>query len=105
MMCAESRSGLGENWGLDRLFIPWYTITMLRLTWYGAPIWARIIGKQPDTIKELRLYLSYTQKELAQEIGVGERAVRRWEAGGAKPSPLAQKRLVEIVKEHELVKG
>lgn len=47
-------------------------------------------------IKALRKTLKMTQEELAVKLGVAGFTVRRWEAGKAKPSPLARRGLARL---------
>jgi putative transcriptional regulator len=42
-----------------------------------------------DSIRGLRLAMRLTQTEFAEELGVTQVTVSRWETGYSKPSPLA----------------
>lgn len=52
-------------------------------------------GKQ---IKQIRKRLSFTQKQLAELIGVDQVSVNRWENGKRKPSKLAVRQLERLKK-------
>jgi DNA-binding transcriptional regulator YiaG len=52
-----------------------------------------------ETIKELRRKLGLSQEGLARKLGVSVITVRRWEKGSFKPSPLALKRIEELISE------
>lgn len=44
----------------------------------------------PALLKEIRNQLSYSQEDLARELGVSFSTVNRWENNQAKPSKLAR---------------
>jgi len=50
-------------------------------------------------VKELRVKLGLSQEGLARMLGVSFNTVNRWEAGKAKPSPLARISLEKLAKE------
>ncbi len=52
----------------------------------------------PRVVKELRTSMGLTQEQFAVEVGVTFSTVNRWEAGKAKPSPLARRRIEELQK-------
>ena len=56
-----------------------------------------------EAIKELRRQLRFTQKRLAEELGVTLATVGRWECGLREPSPLAV-RAMELLLEVERLK-
>ena len=49
-----------------------------------------------ETIKEIRKRLRYTQKELAEDVGVDQVTVNRWENGARRPSKLAVRQLERL---------
>lgn len=49
-------------------------------------------------IRELRSRLGLTQEKLAAKLGVTYPTINRWENGRAKPSPLAQRMIEELVR-------
>jgi DNA-binding transcriptional regulator YiaG len=50
------------------------------------------------SIKEIRAKLSYSQEELAHQVGVSLSTVQRWEKKKGRPSPLAQRELERILR-------
>jgi transcriptional regulator with XRE-family HTH domain len=52
-------------------------------------------------IKELRLKLGLTQEQFAARAGVTFSTVNRWESGKSKPSPLAMRRIEELMEHVE----
>jgi DNA-binding transcriptional regulator YiaG len=48
-------------------------------------------------IKEIREKMSWSQEDLAREIGVSLSTVHRWEKLGAQPSPLARRELQRLL--------
>jgi len=52
-----------------------------------------------ETIKELRHKLGLSQEGLARRLGVSVVTVRRWEKGTFQPSPLALRRIEELIRE------
>lgn len=53
-------------------------------------------GWSPDRIKKLRKKLAFTQKQLAQKLGVHVITVTRWETGSSEPSALAKALLGQL---------
>ena len=51
-----------------------------------------------NQIKELRKKLGLSQERFAQRIQVSLLTVRRWESGKFKPSPLANEKLIKLLK-------
>jgi len=49
-------------------------------------------------IRELRAKLGLTQEQFAAKVGVTFSTVNRWESGRSNPSPLAMRRIEELVK-------
>ena len=49
-------------------------------------------------VRELRRRLDLTQEKFAAELGVTFPTVSRWENGRARPSPLALRRLEELLR-------
>lgn len=49
-------------------------------------------------IRELRQQLRLTQEQFAAKVGVTFSTVNRWENGKSAPSPLAAKRIEELLK-------
>ena len=47
----------------------------------------------PSLVKEVRRQLSFSQEDLARELGVSYATVNRWENGVSKPSKLARAQL------------
>ena len=47
-------------------------------------------------VRKLRKKLGLNQAEFAVKLGVAEFTVRRWESGGTKPSPMAQRLIKEL---------
>jgi DNA-binding transcriptional regulator YiaG len=56
----------------------------------------------PDTLQALRRRLGWTQRRLANELGVTTTAVSRWEQGVRAITPLAATALTLLAKEHGL---
>lgn len=52
----------------------------------------------PLLIRELRERTGLTQEKFAAKLGVTFPTINRWENGRAKPSPLAQKQIVELLR-------
>lgn len=52
----------------------------------------------PEQIKEIRKRLSLSQEEFAKKLGVSFASVNRWENGQTKPSKLARKQIVSLMK-------
>jgi DNA-binding transcriptional regulator YiaG len=48
-------------------------------------------------IKEIREKMSWSQEDLAREVGVSLSTVHRWEKGGAQPSRLARRELQRVL--------
>ena len=48
-------------------------------------------------IKELRFKFGLTQEQFAAKVGVTFSTVNRWEKGKSKPSPLAMKRIEDML--------
>ncbi len=58
--------------------------------------------KQPEVgqlIRELRLLTGLTQEKFAAKLGVTYPTVNRWENGHAKPSPMAIRRIEEMLQD------
>ncbi len=55
-----------------------------------------------DTLQALRRRLGWTQRRLANELGVTTTAVSRWEQGVRAITPLAVTALTLLAKEHGL---
>ncbi|MCC5610910.1 helix-turn-helix domain-containing protein [Nostoc sp. CHAB 5834] len=56
--------------------------------------------KQPElgkTIRDLRLLFGLTQEQFAAKLGVTFSTINRWENGRSKPSPLAMKKIEEML--------
>ena len=56
----------------------------------------------PDEIKDLRKRFNISQETLAREIGVSVGTVNRWEAGKAKPIPIAKAALRKLARKKSL---
>ncbi len=52
----------------------------------------------PRLIRELRKRTGLTQEKFAAKLGVTFPTINRWENGRAKPSPLALKQIVELLR-------
>jgi DNA-binding transcriptional regulator YiaG len=50
-------------------------------------------------VRELRKRLDLTQEKFAAKLGVTTPTINRWENGRAKPSPLALKRIEDLLRE------
>jgi len=48
-------------------------------------------------IRELRAKLGLTQEQFAAKVGVTFSTVNRWESGRSTPSPLARRRINELI--------
>ena len=48
-------------------------------------------------IRELRARLELTQEQFAAKVGVTFSTVNRWESGRSNPSPLARRRISELI--------
>jgi len=55
-----------------------------------------------EMIKALRAKLGLTQEQFAAEVGVTWSTVNRWENGRGKPSPLAMRRISELLDNNPL---
>lgn len=53
-------------------------------------------------VKTLRNKMSWSQEELARQIGVSLSTVQRWELRGVKPSRLARRELKKLFKRARL---
>jgi type I restriction enzyme M protein len=56
----------------------------------------------PNLLKKIRKDLNLTQEQLAQRLGVSYVSVNEWENARRKPSPLAQWRVGQLVKEFRI---
>lgn len=52
-----------------------------------------------DLIRNLRQQLSLSQEKLAVKLGVSFKTVNRWENGHTTPSPMALRRIAELIQE------
>ena len=52
-------------------------------------------------IRNLRAKLGLTQEQFAAKVGVTFSTVNRWENGRGKPSPLAQRRVDDLIAKFE----
>ena len=52
----------------------------------------------PRLVQELRQRMGLTQEKFAAKLGVTYPTINRWENGRAKPSPLAMKRIEELLR-------
>ena len=48
-------------------------------------------------LKKLRTSLGMTQEQFAREVGVSYSTVSRWETGRGTPSPLARRRIEDLL--------
>ncbi len=53
----------------------------------------------PRLIRELREMTGLTQEKFAARLGVTYPTINRWENGRAKPSPLAMKRIEDLLQD------
>jgi len=53
-------------------------------------------------IKEIRLQLNMSQKQLATQLNASFCTINRWENGHTKPSPLARTALMDLCKKSNL---
>lgn len=51
-----------------------------------------------NLVRDVRERLGLTQEQFASRLGVTFPTVNRWENGHSKPSPMAQRLLVEVLK-------
>jgi transcriptional regulator with XRE-family HTH domain len=56
-------------------------------------------SKPSSLIRDLRGRLGLTQEKFAAKLGVTFATINRWENGRSTPSPLAMKRLEELVRD------
>jgi putative transcriptional regulator len=59
-----------------------------------------LVSEEPTTallVRELRHRLGLTQEKMAARLGVTFPTINRWENGRAKPSPLALKRIEDLL--------
>jgi len=52
-----------------------------------------------EKVKALRKKMSWSQEDLAREIGVSLSTVQRWEKRGGKPTRLARRELARLFRE------
>lgn len=52
---------------------------------------------QPDTIRQIRNHLRWSQAELARELGVTAATVARWEQGNRRPDKYHQLRIRQLL--------
>ena len=52
-----------------------------------------------EKVKELRKKMSWSQEDLAREIGVSLSTVQRWEEQGGNPTRLARRELARLFRE------
>lgn len=57
-----------------------------------------MLERLQDKLKELRKQRSWSQEDLAREIGVSLSTVQRWEGRGGKPYRLARRELTRLLK-------
>ena len=60
------------------------------------------LNAQPDIsrlVRELRERTGLTQEKFAAKLGVTYPTINRWENGRAKPSPLALKRIEDLLRD------
>jgi putative transcriptional regulator len=53
----------------------------------------------PRLVRELRERTGLTQEKFAAKLGVTFPTINRWENGRAKPSPLAMKQILELLRD------
>jgi len=59
----------------------------------------KVQNDMAQLVRELRQRLDLTQEKLAAKLGVTFPTINRWENGRAKPSPLAMKQIVGLLRE------
>ena len=60
------------------------------------------MGNLSEQIKNLRQTMSWSQEDLAREVGVSLSTVQRWETKDVKPIRLAQKELQKLLRKVSL---
>lgn len=58
-----------------------------------------------EQIKTLRERLGWTQRGMADYLGVNQNTVNRWENGQCKPMPLCLRALQRLAREQEATNG
>ena len=58
-----------------------------------------VMEQLKEKVKELRKKMSWSQEDLAREIGISLSTVQRWEKQGGKPTRLARRELARLFKE------
>ena len=58
-----------------------------------------------EDIKQLREKLNWSQEKLARELSVSVNTIRRWEKRVNKPSTLAKKALLDLLKHTKIKPG
>jgi len=58
-----------------------------------------------EDIKQLREKLNWSQEKLARELSVSVNTIRRWEKRVNKPSTLAKKALLDLLKRTKIKPG
>lgn len=55
------------------------------------------VANLADRIRQCRVSKSWTQEQLARNVGVSLNTVQRWESGKTRPSPLAMEKLQRVL--------
>jgi len=55
------------------------------------------VANLADRIRQCRVSKSWTQEQLARNLGVSLNTVQRWESGKTRPSPLAMEKLQRVL--------
>ena len=58
-----------------------------------------VMEQLKEKVKELRKKMSWSQEDMAREIGVSLSTVQRWEEQGGKPTRLARRELARLFRE------
>lgn len=58
-----------------------------------------VMEQLKEKVKELRKKMSWSQEDLAREIGVSLSTVQRWEEQGGNPTRLARRELARLFRE------
>lgn len=58
-----------------------------------------VMEQLKEEVKELRKKMSWSQEDLAREIGVSLSTVQRWEEQGGNPTRLARRELARLFRE------